>query len=150
MRTMAPIAAIGLVTAVGSVTIAFLQASPSVPLEAEWAATGLAQLDVDRVTCDPSLPEGPGPEALHSRLRAVTPQFMPCLKETRDVPAGTLHLSITIDCTGSPSRIEVVDEGDWPDDVVACARDVLRAAHFPAHGASDGYTFEFPVRYTGR
>jgi len=148
MRTVTQVAGIGLATAVGSVTIALLQA-PAVPDQPDWAATGLAQLDVAAIACDPTLPDGPRPEAIQERLRTVTPSFMPCLAQTAPPPHETLRLELTVDCTGRLAEVAVVEAGDWPSDVVACTRSALGRARFPAHGLKSGYTFDFPVRYTG-
>ncbi|MEM6930285.1 MAG: hypothetical protein AAF602_25315 [Myxococcota bacterium] len=147
MRSLAGVASLGLVAAVCSVTLALL-GPRSAPDQADWASHGLARLDVGALACDPDLPDGPSPEALKARLRTVTPTFMPCFTERDATADGTLHLSMTIDCTGTLADITVIEDGDWSPDVVQCTRDALGLARFPAHGRSNGYTFDFPVRYS--
>lgn len=149
MRTVAQVVGIGAVATFGSVTIALFGAPELVRDEATLAAAGLASLDVGLLACDASLPpEGPAPDALNERLRAATPRVMPCLPPSSDPPRETLGLQLTIDCSGALVDVAVARAGDWPSDVVECFADALEHARFPAHGRLDGYTFDFPVRYT--
>ena len=147
IRTIVQLAGIGLVTVLGTISIAFLQA-PSMSGRGDRATPGLAQLDVGSLACDPSLPDGPEPEALQGRLRTVSPTFMPCLAGATPSPRDTLRLKLTVECSGVVAEISVVDAGDWPSVVVSCTREALSRARFPAHGLASGYTFDFPVRYT--
>lgn len=56
-------------------------------------------------------------------------------------PTGRILTSITVACTGRVSKVIVDDDAGWPPELVACVRDVLRYADFPAHDLPDGETF---------
>jgi LysM repeat protein len=84
-------------------------------------------------------------------LRAATRAFLPTLE--RCWPAGsslsgTVETEITVACTGRVARVEVLDAGGLPAEVVACVADTLRYAAFPAHDQPDGYTFAHPIRFS--
>lgn len=77
-------------------------------------------------------------------LTTFEPNLVRCLR-AGDGVAGTADLELTVACTGRVASVTLVDDGGLPAELVACVRDTLRYAAFPAHDMPDGFTFGYPV-----
>lgn len=104
-----------------------------------------------------ALGEGDEPEVSASRglshaqvsaaMRAFVHHTLRCVPEGTQ-PAGTVELHLTVACTGRVARVEVLDDGGMPPELVACVPEVLAYAPFPAHDLPDGETFRYPLRFS--
>lgn len=74
---------------------------------------------------------------VHHTLRCFPPES----------PSGVVRLGVTIACSGRVAGVEVEDDGGMPEEAIACVRDTLRYAPFPAHDMPDGYRFDYPLRF---
>jgi murein DD-endopeptidase MepM/ murein hydrolase activator NlpD len=83
---------------------------------------------------------------VRSAMNAFLPTLQRCI--TDEWPTGTVHLSITVACTGRVARVRVQDDGGLEPTLVACVADTLRYAPFPAHDLPDGETFGYPMVFS--
>lgn len=79
-------------------------------------------------------------------MDAFVGRTLRCVPEG-SAPEGRLHAAVTVACTGRVARVEVVDAGGLPPEMVSCVRETLGYVPFPAHDMPDGYTFEYPLTF---
>jgi hypothetical protein len=82
---------------------------------------------------------------IRNAMNAFLPNALACLPEGWTT-SGTIGTHITVGCNGVVSSVEVTDAGGFPADVVACVRDTIGYAPFPAHDQTEGMVFDYPVR----
>ena len=63
-------------------------------------------------------------------------------------PVGRAELEITAGCDGRVSSVRVVDDGGLESGLIACIRERLAYAEFPAHDLPDGETFGYPLVFS--
>lgn len=78
-------------------------------------------------------------------MRGAVPATLTCFEGS---PSVTLHLAVTVACTGKVARVEVIDDGGASSEIQACVREALGRARFPSHALPDGDRFEYPLVYT--
>jgi LysM domain len=86
-----------------------------------------------------------------SQVQGAMRAFMPNLQRCWPAGAslsGEIQTEITVACNGRVARVDVLDAGGLPTDVVGCVADTLRYVPFPSHDQPDGYTFAHPFRFT--
>lgn len=88
---------------------------------------------------------GLDPADIRRAVDGVLPHLPDCVDG--EAPTGRLMLSITVACTGRVAATAVATDPGWPPGVVACVRDVVRHADFPAHQLPDGDTFTQPFGF---
>ena len=87
-----------------------------------------------------------------SQLRVAMNAFIPSLYRCAPeggMPSGRLNLELTVGCNGLVSDVTVLDDGGLPSDMVGCVTETLKYADFPAHDMPDGYTFGYPLNFSG-
>lgn len=65
-------------------------------------------------------------------------------------PEGSVELQLTVACTGQVAQVRVLDDGGLDEALVACVRDTLGFAAFPAHDLPDGFVFGYPLRFSAQ
>ncbi|MBM4364568.1 MAG: hypothetical protein FJ102_00020 [Deltaproteobacteria bacterium] len=96
----------------------------------EMGVAASAGLDVDQV---------------QGTMRGFLPKALDCF---RDAPSGTLSVELNVACSGRVTSAQVLDDGGLDDSVARCVTERLAYAPFPAHDMPDGFSFEYPIRYT--
>lgn len=86
-------------------------------------------------------------EEVSAAMRAFLPTTLRCTPEG-EVLEGTVVAELRVGCDGRVARVDIADGGGLPDPVVACVKDTLRYAPFPAHDVPDGFAFEFPLTFS--
>ncbi len=96
----------------------------------EMTMAGSAGLDADQV---------------QGTMRGFLPKALDCFRDSR---SGTLSVEIDVACSGRVTSAQVLDDGGLDSEVARCVTERLAYAPFPAHDMPDGFSFEYPVRYT--
>ena len=112
------------------------------PEQACKAPPGAADGDASMVAS-----EGLSRAQVRTALDAFVPELVPCVEG--ELPTGTLLLDLTVACTGRVAAVSVVKDPGWPEGVIACVRDTLRFAPFPAHDLPDGEQITWPLAFSG-
>lgn len=84
-------------------------------------------------------------EQVQGTMRGFLPKALDCF---RDAPSGTLSVELNVACSGRVTSAQVLDDGGLDDSVARCVTERLAYAPFPAHDMPDGFSFEYPIRYT--
>ncbi len=84
-------------------------------------------------------------DQVQSTMRGFLPKALDCF---RDAPSGTLSVELNVACSGRVTSAQVLDDGGLDDGVARCVTERLAYAPFPAHDMPDGFSFEYPIRYT--
>jgi hypothetical protein len=79
-------------------------------------------------------------------MDAFLPELARCIEG--DWPTGTVELSLNVACTGRVAVLHVEDDGGMDPTLVACIKETLAFAPFPAHQLPDGMDFRYPVVFS--
>ncbi|TNE84112.1 MAG: LysM peptidoglycan-binding domain-containing protein [Deltaproteobacteria bacterium] len=82
---------------------------------------------------------------IKSSMDAFVPHTLRCVPEGT---SGRLETKIVVGCNGTVSAVEIGATGGLPAEVVACVKDTLTYAEFPAHALPDGEVFDYPLTFS--
>lgn len=84
-------------------------------------------------------------EQVQATMQSFLPQALDCFRDSR---SGTLGVELSVACSGRVTSAQVLSDGGLDDAVARCVTERLAYAPFPAHDMPDGFSFEYPIRYT--
>lgn len=104
----------------------------------------------DRTTrSDPTCriePGGLSDVEIWSTMRRSVPRALPCISPSGASSGETLHLRMSVACTGAVEQVEVANAGAWPEGVVDCVSEKMAATRFPPHGLAGGTIVDVPIK----
>ncbi len=90
--------------------------------------------------------EGLSSDEVRGVMNGAQSRFSACI--TDEWPDGSVHLTMTVACSGRVARVVPSRVVGLSDDLVDCVLRVLQETTFPPHALPDGETIEYPLTFS--